>query len=147
MKHIPLANGRGVATVDDNTYDWLCEHSWYLHDCGYARTCINGAQKYMHRLIMDAKKGQEIDHINRDRLDNRKANLRFCTRFENYINSKPLCREGLSSRFPGVCFDKRRHRWFTQIKRNGKKYFLGYFDLEEEAAKRYQEAVLQFTKA
>lgn len=88
----------------------------------------------LHRFIDSTPKGIEIDHINRDIYDNRKANLRRCSRTQNEWN-KPQ----LTGRFKGVSFEKRRNKWHAKIRCKGKQYFLGYFDYEIDAAKAYNE--------
>lgn len=84
---------------------------------------------------MDAREGLEVDHINRDRLDNQRQNLRVVTRQQN-----AQWRQGLpnsTSRFKGVGLYKRRNIWRAYIKTNGKIIHLGYFDSEEDAARAY----------
>jgi len=62
-------------------------HRWYLqHTHKYVITCINGKQIPMHRFLMNAEKGQMIDHVNRNKLDNRRSNLRFCDKSTNGMN-------------------------------------------------------------
>lgn len=89
----------------------------------------------MHRLLMDAGKGQQIDHANGDGLDNRRANLRFCTSSQNNWNSKPKGNspyKGISQRASG--------KWYAMICRDRKHYWLGMHDTPEEAARAYDEA-------
>lgn len=92
---IPLSGslGRGKHTlVDADDYEWLSHWSWNLSRRGYASATITvsrGVKKKlcMHRLIMGTPmRGWETDHINRDRLDNRRANLRIVTGYENRMN-------------------------------------------------------------
>lgn len=87
---------------------------------------------------MKPPEGFEVDHINRDRLDNRRQNLRVVTRHQNAI-----WRQGLpnsTSRFKGVGFHKSRNTWRAYIKVNGKSMNLGYFKYEEDAAYAYDAA-------
>lgn len=91
--------------------------------------------EYLHRAIMSAPLGVSVDHINGDTLDNRKSNLRLATSSENGANVPK--REGTSSRFKGVCWDKNGHRWKAHIGYQGKRVHLGYFVDEEEAARAY----------
>jgi hypothetical protein len=94
MATIYTRNGTPII-VDDADYDWLSQYTWNVNMyIGYATTSIrtNGRQRMivMHRLIMDAPAGSTVDHINRNRADNRRSNLRFVTRSENTLNaSKP----------------------------------------------------------
>lgn len=79
-----------VAIIDDDDFDKVSKYKWHYVRFGYA--CANPAWKgpslRMHRIIMDAKEGQVVDHVNGDRLDNRKANLRFCTQSQNLMNRR-----------------------------------------------------------
>jgi len=72
---VPLAQGRGVALIDDGDAALVLPHRWCLHPKGYAQAAKG---LLMHRLIMGAAKGQYVDHRNHDKLDNRRANLRLC---------------------------------------------------------------------
>ena len=85
MKEIPLTRGK-FALVDDEDYEWLSQWKWYCSTTGYAvRGCKNRIL-YMHREIAKTKPGMLTDHINRNKLDNRKENLRFCSHRENMKN-------------------------------------------------------------
>ena len=67
MKHVYLANGKGTALVDDEDYPAISARKWSNDGHGYAVTYRGNHRLItMHRLIMDAKKGDEIDHINRN---------------------------------------------------------------------------------
>lgn len=93
-------------------------------------------QVYMHRMIMGAEKGKgEVDHINGNRLDNRKENLRFVGREQN-LQNKPK-KKGCHSQYVGV--SKKEGRWIAYIGFQGKLQHLGYFDKEVEAASAYNE--------
>ncbi len=86
MQNIQLSDGN-FTIVDDEDYIILKNYKWSNNGVGYVQGWIDGKYWLIHRFIMKAIKGQEIDHINRDKLDNRKENLRFCTRRENCLNS------------------------------------------------------------
>jgi hypothetical protein len=75
----------------------------------------------------------DVDHINRDTLDNRKQNLRICTHQENSCNLTK--RENTTSKYRGVNYQKRRNNWRARITYKGKEYHLGEFNTEEEAFK------------
>ena len=92
----------------------------------------------MHRLLLGLTDSeQEGDHINHDGLDNRRANLRVATRQQNSFNRR--ANNGSLSRYKGVWRDKRWTKWTAQAKIAGKKYFLGRFDREEDAARAYDQ--------
>ena len=96
----------------------------------------------MHRIIMEAETGQEVDHINGDKLDNRKDNLRFCTHQQNMVNWNN--KRG-KSKYRGVSWCKRDKKWKAQIQSHSKNRLIGRFREEEEAAKAYNiEAKKEF---
>lgn len=90
MKKIPIKNRRketvAYALVDDEDFERLSVFNWHFKQeyAGYAEK-VDGVwhHYYMHRIITGCKKGLEVDHINGKKTDNRKKNLRVCTRGEN----------------------------------------------------------------
>ena len=139
MDYIPLSGGCGVAVVDDDDYEMLCLYRWSTNDCGYMQAYVDGRHCTMHRLIMNAQKGQELDHINRVKADNRKANLRWSSRRANSLNKENSYGEICT----GVTLrrDRKRMRWQAQIYHNGKHTFLGNFANKKDAENRYLEAL------
>lgn len=91
---------------------------------GYVTADINDKTAKIHQIILGKRKNFEIDHINHDKLDNRRCNLRFVTRSQNNMN-----RSGVK----GYYFDKNKKKWFSKIVINRKQIRLGYFKTEEEA--------------
>lgn len=139
-------NQVGVAIVDDEDLPLVSSKRWYC-EVGYAATSVHGRAIKMHRLILgdDIPVGMECDHINRDRLDNRRSNLRVCTHAENMQN-RPTHRNG-KSRFRGVYWASHANRWRAQARLDGKFYHIGYFADEEEAAQaasRWREQNMPF---
>lgn len=149
MKKIELTRGYKVM-VDDEDFDYLNQWDWNIfvkpnRIVGARRTYIEKGthlQKtvYMHRLIMKAEAGEQIDHINRNTLDNRKTNLRFCTGSENQANRAPFNKIGVK----GVYLFKPTGKWKAQIRNKGKVTGLGYFDDINDAAKAYNNAAVKF---
>ena len=130
--------GNQFALVDEKDFERLNALTWYLCN-GYARTDVfkNGKKSrvYMHRLIMSAKKGQMVDHINQSKLDNRRENLRFASYAQNNKNTGPK----LGKKFKNVYFDKRRGTYYAQMSvlfcgKRFRKTFSG-FQTEEGAAR------------
>ena len=146
MKKIPVSNGEAFALVDDEDYDRLIKYPWYIsRTIKYKRaiTCLcfyeNGkARKFsspMHRFVMNTPRGMETDHINGDTLDNRKSNLRVCTKSQNMANRKVA---GVS-KYLGVCWHKATKKWTAAIRKNNKSYNLGIFENEKDAALAYDK--------
>jgi hypothetical protein len=93
---------------------------------------------FMHRVIMNVPNGIEIDHVNGDGLDNRKINLRLCSRGQN--NKNVSKRIDNRSGFKGVKWHKQFKKWHARIKNNGKRYSLGLYETKTEAAIAYNKA-------
>jgi len=136
-----LSNGEAVL-VDNDDFEFLNHWKWKKHRQGYAcRTgYIDGKYKLllMHRIINQTPSHLEVDHINRNKLDNRKINLRAVNRSENEINKDLCCRN--TSGYKGVTWDKSREKWSAKIKHDGTFYNLGRFDTAKEAAIAYNSA-------
>ena len=151
MKKIPLTNNRGFALIDDRDVELISRYKWHIKiskrtDILYAQANIKIKDKwtsiFMHRLIMDAQKEQEVDHVTGNGLDNRRCNLRFCTRSQNQQNSR--IQKNRSSRFKGVSWHKTKKKWCAYIisaVKNQK--HLGYFDSEIKAAEAYDMVALE----
>lgn len=93
----------------------------------------------MHRLLTGVSGGFVVDHKDGNGLNNRRANLRICTRAENSRNSKPKWNR--ASKFKGIT--KNKTRWCATIKLNRRIIHLGYHDSEESAARQYDKAALE----
>ena len=148
-KLITLTKGK-FAIVDDEDYDFINQWKWHIAS-GYATRSkylgiINGKKMtkaiIMHREINKTPEGMDTDHINMDRLDNRKSNLRNATRSQNFMNKKS--KTNSSSRFKGVFWYKKYNKWQSALKINGKIKFLGYFIDEVSAARAYNEAAVKY---
>lgn len=129
-----LANGKGEAKIDLDDIPKVDGTAWCLHTGGYAQSPDS---RYMHRVIMDAPKGKDVDHINGDRLDNRKANLRTVTRSQNLHNrhDRP---------YHGVTWRKDKRKWRARITVDLKEIFLGHFDTLEDAVRARRDAETAF---
>lgn len=150
FRRIKLTRGL-YAKVDPQTYESLNQHLWHCTNHGYAARSarMNGRKicVYMHKAVLQLypdrytlNAGLLIDHINRDKLDNRRANLRLVTPQQNTIN-----RHGrffrATSKYKGVYWHKQKNKWYARIKpSNGRQISLGLFTSETAAAKAYDQA-------
>jgi len=139
---IPLSRGAyAIVDLDEvrnlNLSRWSL---WSRRHLRYAKRHENGKTILMHREIMNAPPGMEVDHINGNGLDNRKSNLRLCTNTQNQQNREKWSPK--TSIFKGVFWDRDRKKWKAQITLNKKQYSLGRFDSEIEAARAYDREAL-----
>ena len=127
---------------DKEDYELIKDYCWYINDSGYllSRTPIDGKKFRMHRLIMGCldDKNIVVDHINHDKSDNRKSNLRLVTTQQNTMNHGVSTKN--TSGFTGVSFDKDKMKWVASITVNYKNIFLGYFSNIEDAKRARQRA-------
>jgi hypothetical protein len=134
---LPLTKGRH-ATIDASDWPLVAGAKWCLWSGYAAKGLPGGGRLALHRMLMTAKDGEQVDHANRNRLDNRRCNLRLCTPQQNMAN-----REGHSScGFIGVTGD--RGRWKAHIEANGRHYALGRHATPEVAAKIRDAAARHF---
>lgn len=143
---ISLTQGlRSRIDIENSDLSYINWHADTHGKNAYAVGRVSGKLVKMHRLIMSRKLGRElnkneiVDHINGDGLDNRLLNLRIVDKHENscnrYINGRIK-----SSKYKGVSFNKAAGKWSAHITNDGKRYYLGLFAEEEEAAKAYDKA-------
>lgn len=158
MKIIYLTKGK-VAKVDDEDFDKLNSRRWCAHKTkggrwyAQASHIVNGKFKGlpMHRFIMNTPDDMVCDHINGDSLDNRKSNLRNCTRSQNAMNRGSL----RGSQYKGIYLNTHSRPgaegkvlkyayWKACIIVGGKRISLGSYKAEIEAAKVYDEAAKKY---
>lgn len=148
-KLIALTQGQ-FAIVDDDDFEWLNQWRWWAWKTRagfYARRKV-AAGKYkrrvvnMHRLLVNGLESwQLVDHIDRNPLNNQRANLRACTIGQNRANSRLENRN--TSGYKGVSWNKRSAKWQAYAKKDGKMIYLGYFSTALEAAFKYDEKARQ----
>ena len=149
MKKIPLTTDK-FALVDSVDYNRLSQFKWHLHsvrDSYYYAVryiCQKGKTQavLMHREILNPPDYMQIDHRNRDGLDNRKTNLRVCTHAENMQN-RSLAKNNKSG-FKGVYLEKHAKKWRARIGVNKKEISLGSFDTPTEASMAYIIASIKY---
>jgi len=148
MKTIPLTQGK-VAIVDDEDYEILNQFKWYAERQGktfYANrkaplsqsriTTVMRREIRMHREIINPPTGFFCDHKNGDGLDNRRANLRIVTNGQNQLNNGKYKSNTTGAK--GVFMDHGKYR--AEIRKDGKRKYLGMFKTVEEASAAYQKA-------
>lgn len=135
--------------VDKEDEYLLEKYSWHINSQGYLVTDIQISKiprkrniLLLHRVIMNADSGQLIDHKNRDKLDNRKCNLRFCTRSQNAMNRK--AQKNSLSNYKGVSPFRKKWRAVINIKigETSKQFHIGVFDNPELAASAYNKQAI-----
>lgn len=121
--YIELTQGK-YAIVDESDYESISRFKWCFSH-GYALRKNNGKTQYMHQLINNTPAGMVTDHINRDRLDNRRANLRSVTRSVNNSNRNPVSVN--ASGLKNIYWDKQTNKWRVKVGRGYKTVHLGRF--------------------
>jgi hypothetical protein len=147
MREITLSKGL-IALIDDEDWELVSQYKWFAVKKArsfYATTKIKRGGKHknisMHRLIMDAKPGQTVDHIDGNSQDNQKKNLRFCTNSQNHMNRHYTYG---SSKYKGVSWDKYNKKWCSSICYSKKHIALGRYPIEEDAARAYDDAAKKY---
>lgn len=116
-------------------------YRWHISTHGYATRHDGPSKIQIHQILLQVEDGFEVDHENRNRLDNRRCNLRPSTHQKNTFNSN--LRKHKTSRFRGVHWDSSRQRWTAVIQRNGTAFHIGRFVSEEQAALKWNEMALE----
>jgi hypothetical protein len=132
-----------VSVIDASDLPIVAGLKWYAHQTNpgifYAARRTSDAMLYLHRLLLDAPDGMDVDHIDGDTLNNRRANLRLASRAENGRNQG--LRRNNTSGFKGV--HRAGDKWAAQITRNRVVTHLGRFDTPDQAAAAYRLAALR----
>ncbi len=144
MKKIFLTQNK-FAIVDDDMFDHLNQWKWYFNQ-GYAVRAVtlrNGTKRqgkiFMHRIVNLTPDHLFTDHLNGNKLDNRKENLRVCTTAQNAMNS--VKKRFNKSGYKGVSKASHSEKWMAAFRKNGKQVYLGLFETKQMAAKTYDKAV------
>ena len=134
LKTIIGRNRNFEVALDEEDEHFANKTSLWLTSRGYVELQINGTHYLLHRLIMRAEKGQYVDHINHDKLDNRRSNLRVCTQSQNLGNRN--LNTNNKTGFKGV--SKFRDKWRVYVA----KQYVGVYPTLEEASNAYNQAAL-----
>jgi len=142
----------GIVTwISPEDIELVRNYHWFLNRkrngvYAAAKVKVEGIWRtvYLHRLIMNAPRGMEVDHIDQNGLNNVRSNLRLATHRQNRRNSTPQNKPGKTSRFKGVSWHKQYAKWRAQIKNDqSETVYLGSSDSEEEAARMYDSAAIE----
>lgn len=134
---IRLTKGK-YSLIDKDDLPKVNHKSWCYHSAGYAcRRSNDGKIELLHRVIMNAPKGMYVDHINNEKLDNRKSNLKIVTNSENLSRSVP--KKGIK----GVDFHKQMKMWRARLHYHGKEISIGLFTTKKQALIAYNKAAKQ----
>lgn len=137
MSEIILCGSNIKTLVDDDVYDDLVIYKWYIHPKGYAQAWIDGKITLMHRMIMQPGKKQ-VDHMDGNKLNNRRSNLRLVSQSQNIQNTPPRCNN--TSGYVGV--SRNGPYWQANIYKDGKRFFIGNFKDKNSAAVAYNKRAL-----
>lgn len=142
MKELKLSTSNKVALIDDEDFDRCLKLKWRLHPSGYvyhSKYSYLGFKKYKTEIVylhvFITEKNQQ-DHINRNKLDCQKKNLRDSNPSLNTANQGKFVNQFTTSKYKGVCWDKHKNKWKAYIKRMS----LGLFLNEIDAALAYDNA-------
>jgi hypothetical protein len=140
VKELSLTNSKEVTLVDDEDFEYLNQWNWQLSICdGHICRKEHGKPTILlHRVVNKTPDDMLTDHINRNKLDNRKENLRTCTKSQNSMN-RTKQKGNCSSKYKGVCWCKTKKKWKARVKYKGKYYSLGYHEKEVDAALAYNK--------
>lgn len=131
-----LQCGEHIILLDSCDVDKVSKLQWSIGTHGYATSGAGKHQKLLHRLVIGAKEGDIVDHVNHNKLDNRRCNLRICTMRENAMNRRGG--NGNNS-YKGICLTA-DGKWQAQINYNRHAIYLGRFLDKTQAAKAYDTA-------
>lgn len=137
-----VTNGKSFI-FDKQDYPIVKNYNWTVEKLGYVRTNVKNKNVRLHRLIMRPSKGKVIDHINGDRADCRRSNMRITNNQNNIFNQR--LRSTNTSGYKGVFLDKRRNTYYSSITCNGKTCHIGTFRTDQiiEAAKAYNQKAIE----
>jgi len=136
---VQLYNAKGdnsaVTVVDADDFELIKKHKWCLAHDRYVCTTVNKKKTYLSRYLMNPADGVEIDHKDRDPLNNRRSNLRIATSSQNSANTDRKNASG----FRGVHWNENNLNWRSRIQHEGDIYEIGSFSNKEDAALAYNE--------
>lgn len=147
-QRLALNKGR-FALIDKNDFECANKFRWTAHWDGWNWYAIRHARVnnkwttiYLHRFLMDASPGTQIDHADGNGLNCTRDNMRMASNYQNQQNQKRQANN--SSGVSGVCWYKPYQKWLARIGANGKKIHLGYFESKADAKRARDEAAIRY---
>ncbi len=145
IAYVKMMTSDEVMLCDADDWEQWKQYHWNVNNKdGYVRAFVDGKTVVYHHHLLDTKDGYVRDHINRNRLDNRKCNLRYATSHANSLN-KSISKINTSG-YCGVSYEKRIGKWRAYIFFNNKMIHIGYYDKQEDAIKARKEAETKYHK-
>ena len=132
-------HGQKSIKISDEDYDYVSQFRWYVWETRgifYARRSERDRKIYMHRDILKPCNSKiKIDHEDHDGLNNQRSNIRVASHHQNMANQSN--KKGSISKYRGVVFDTRSNNWTVNLSKLGKRYYVGKFKTQEDAALAY----------
>jgi hypothetical protein len=150
MKYIETGTYRSdskrrlLIEVSDEDYDELSKYHWHVDINGGVSGRPNKVRTLMHRYIMKPNINEEVDHIDGNRMNNQRSNLRIATSSQNKMNRGP--RKDNTSGYKGVSWHSQNNKWTARIKAGDKYLHLGLFDNIEDAKNAYNKSAIELHK-
>lgn len=140
--HLYDKEGKKIAEtiIDSSDLEYVLKEKWCLTGRGHVRNSSKPRVRLSRYIMAPVPHGYEIDHINRDTMDNRRSNLRLATHLQNCANT---ARRKNISGYKGVYLDRRINRWWAEVCCDGSKYYLGVFSSRKKAAMAYNKKALE----
>lgn len=136
------AKRRVAVMIDECDFDLVSKFQWQADKFGSIKGRVGGQQMLLARFLLNAPRNLEVDHIDGNRLNNQRSNLRLATSSQNKCNRGP--RKDNKSGLKGVSWHSQRSQWTARIKTiDGKYLFLGLFESKKQAALAYNLAAIR----
>lgn len=147
MKELFIKNSKLTTLVDDDIHSLYNSYNWYLcsgYVCYGSKDENFKSYEKLHRIVIGAKDGEIVDHIDRNKLNNQRSNLRIVKTKDNVHNSNK--RKKTSCNYKGVSYVSKIGLYQARCRINGIDYFLGHFETEISAAYAYNKKASELSK-
>jgi AP2-like factor, euAP2 lineage len=141
---IPSNNSEDMIIIDFHDWNKVIIHPWSVYNQASVRCRIGACLMPLANYILDLPTSVLVDHKDRNFLNFSRSNLRQATRSQNAINKAKNDNIDSTSKYKGVYWNKEKKCWAAQIRKNYKRYHIGYFSTEDAAAMAYNKKALAF---